>query len=58
MLGKLQTYKLQPTKFYEKGHSWQIAQAASFDSLTSRPVAAGDGAIRPSPIDINHPRGQ
>ena len=20
MLGKLQTYKLQPTKFYEKGH--------------------------------------
>ena len=22
MLGKLQTYKLQPTKFYEKGHCW------------------------------------
>ena len=22
MLGKLQTYKLQPTKFYENGHYW------------------------------------
>ena len=24
MLGKLQTYKLQPTKFYEKGHRWDV----------------------------------
>ena len=44
MLGKLQTYKLQPTKFYEKGHRCVVGRQAP--SAMYRPLVASSLIVR------------
>ena len=59
MLGKLQTYKLQTTTFYEKGHCWSVTftDAALFYFTGSAVLvfAASDQTVRRRSDRMLHP---